>query len=292
MRALIIGGTGFIGSHVVRQLAKEGHTVAIFHRGRTPAALPRNVREILDPRSEMPIERFPREVFDFKPDAVVHTMAMGGPDATAFAKAFIDRVGRLVLLSSGDVYLAYGRLTGFEPGQIEEGLLSEDSPLRKKLFPYRKQARSPESLEYWYEKILAEQAMLADGGPFTTVLRLPKVFGSGSNEDLATVYRYSHQPQWRWTHGYVENIAAAIVLAATHSKAGGRTYNVGEGYTPTIAERLARIPPSTLAPDRDSKFNFAQNMAYDTSRIRNELGYREVLPEEEAIAMTLKTRSH
>jgi uncharacterized protein YbjT (DUF2867 family) len=30
---------------------------------------------------------------------------------------------------------------------------------------------------------------------------------------------------WRWSRGYVENVAAAIALAATHPAAGGRTYN-------------------------------------------------------------------
>jgi hypothetical protein len=75
-------------------------------------------------------------------------------------EAFADRAGRIVLLSSGDVYRAYGRFTAIEPGPIEEGLLTEDSPLRSVLFPYRKKASSPEVLEYWYEKILAERPVL------------------------------------------------------------------------------------------------------------------------------------
>ena len=213
MRVLVIGGTGFIGQYIVQQLARENHAVAVYHRGRTQAALSGNVCEILDPFSKMPIERFPKQAFDFEADAVVHTMAMGSADATAFVNAFTGQTGRLVLLSSGDVYLAYGRLTGLEPGPIEEGLLSEDAPLRKVLFPYREQAPTAESLEYWYEKLLAEQAVLAKSKSISTVLRLPKVYGPGSNQDLATVYRFSQQPQWRWTHGYVENVAAAVVLA-------------------------------------------------------------------------------
>lgn len=290
MRVLIIGGTGFIGQHVVRQLARDNHAVAVFHRGRTSVALPGNVCEILDPLSRMPIRKFPKQVFDFEPDVVVHTMAMGSADAEAFVEAFTGQTGRLVLLSSGDVYLAYGRLAGLEPGPVEPGLLSEDAPLRKVLFPYREQAQSAESLEYWYEKLLAEQAVLASVKSISTVLRLPKVYGPESNQDLATVYRYSHQPQWRWTHDYVENVAAAVVLAATHSAAGGRIYNVGEAYTPTVAERLAYMPPSRIEPDRNSRFNFAQDIAYDTSRIRDELGYRETVSEEEALAKTLMSR--
>ncbi|NIM98090.1 MAG: NAD-dependent dehydratase, partial [candidate division Zixibacteria bacterium] len=33
---------------------------------------------------------------------------------------------------------------------------------------------------------------------------------------------------WRWTKGYVENVAAAIVPAVVEERATGRIYNVGE----------------------------------------------------------------
>ncbi len=95
-------------------------------------------------------------------------------------------------------------------------------------------------------------------------------------------------PDWRWTHGFVENVAAAVALAATHSSAAGRVYNVGEASTPTIAERLAWLPPSAIEPDLSSPFDFTQNIAYDTSRIRTELGYREIVSEEEAVLRTLR----
>ena len=119
------------------------------------------------------------------------------------------------------------------------------------------------------------------------MLRLPKVYGPGGNADLATVYRFRHHPGWRWTHGYVENVAAAVVLAATHPRAAGRIYNVGESPTPTVGERLLRLPPSALEPDTASGYNFAQDIAYDTARIRTELGYQERIPEPEAMAATV-----
>ena len=39
MKVLVIGGTNFIGPHVVRQLIERGHEVAVFHRGETKAKL-------------------------------------------------------------------------------------------------------------------------------------------------------------------------------------------------------------------------------------------------------------
>jgi nucleoside-diphosphate-sugar epimerase len=292
MRVLVIGGTGFIGTYIVRQLASHDHVVAVYHRGHTQAVLPAHVHQIIHPRSVMPIQKFPRKLFEFRPDVVIHTVAMGAIDAQASVSAFAGWAGRLVLLSSGDVYRAYGRFTKIEPAPPDEGLLSEDAPLRTKLFLYRAQASSQEALEYWYEKILAERAICSVPSLPGTILRLPKVYGPGSNEDLGTIYRYRHHPDWRWTHGFVENVAAAVALAATHPAAGGRVYNVGEAFTPTIAERLARLPPSAIEPDLSSEFDFTQNIAYDTSRMRSELGYRESVSEEEGCLRTLRSRSN
>ena len=292
MRVLFIGGTGFIGAYIVRQIARHDHAVAVYHRGLTQAVLPELVEHITDSRSVMPIQRFPAKLFEFKPDVVILTVAMGAVDARAAVEAFAGRAGRIVLLSSGDVYRAYGRFTGTEPGPIDKGLLTEDAPLRSVLFPYRHKASSPEALEYWYEKILAERAVLNAPDLPGTVLRLPKVYGPGGNEDLATVYRYRHHPNWRWTHGFVENVAVAVELAAIHPVAGGRVYNVGEPCTPTTAERLAWLPPSTIEPDLSSQFDFTQDIAYDTSRIRGELGYCEIVPENEGLLRTLRSSSN
>lgn len=179
-------------------------------------------------------------------EIVIHMIPMGEPDARAAVLAFAGHTERLLALSSGDVYRAYGRFTGLEPGPVEEGLLTEHSPLRKTLYPYRGQAKSPEELDYYYEKILVEDQLLGHPQLPATVLRLPKAYGPGGNANLATVYGYRNRPHWRWTHGFVENVAHAIVLAALHPAAANRIYNVGEALTPTIAERLQTLPSSTL----------------------------------------------
>ncbi len=139
-----------------------------------------------------------------------------------------------------------------------------------------------------YDKVLVERVARSEPTLPATVLRLPKVYGPGDNADLATVYAFRDHPQWRWTHGYVENVAAAIALATVHPAAAGRTYNVGEEYTPTVAERLARLPASSVPANTEAKFNFDQDIAYNTTRIRKELGFREIVPEDEAMKTTLR----
>jgi len=234
----------------------------------------------------MPVLAFEPEVLSFRPEVVVHMIAMGEAGAKAAVAAFAGIARRMVVVSSGDVYRAYGVFMGTEPGSIQPMPLTEDSPLRENLFPYRKMASGPAALEYSYEKILVERVVMNAPKLAGTVLRLPKVYGPGENNDLGTIYRFRHHPEWRWTHGYVENVAHAIALAVTDERAKGRIYNIGEENTPTIEERLRSLPISDLPVD-ERPANFEQDIVHDTSRIRKELGYYEVVSYEDAVRRTL-----
>jgi nucleoside-diphosphate-sugar epimerase len=286
MRILLIGGTGFVGPYVARELDGLGHDVTVFHRGEHESALLPSVRHLRSPQAAMPVLRFPPDLLRAGFEIVIHMIAMGEADAHACVQSFTGRARRLVVLSSGDVYRAYGRFTGLEPGPVHEGLLTENSPLRGTLYPYRALAKSPDELNYFYEKILVEREALGQADLPATVLRLPKVYGPGGNAELATIYGYRNHPTWRWTHGYVENVAAAIVLAALHPAAANRIFNVGEVYTPTTGERLKSLPPSTLPAVETKGHDFRHNLAYDTTRIRNELGYSEPVSYEEGLRRT------
>ncbi len=290
MNILLIGGTRFIGPHVVRQLAERGDSVTVYHRGEHEAALPDNVRHVRQPEAAMPIRSFPAQLLTPQPDVVIHMIAMGKADAQAAMNFFRGNTGRVIWISSGDVYRAYGRFIGIEPGPIEPGLLTEESPLRGVFYPYRDPAKPADDFVNFYEKILVERVAFSDRQLPGTVLRLPKVYGPGENGDLATVYGFRNHPQWRWTHGFVENVAAAIVLAAHHPAAAHRIYNVGEEHTPTIAERMANLPPSNLPTNTDTKFNFEQDIAYETTRIREELGYHETISERLAMQRLLQAK--
>lgn len=285
MRALFIGGTRFIGAHAARAMHEQGADVTVFHRGRSENPLVADLKHIRDAAAEYPISRFPREIMDTDWDVVVHMVAMGETDTRAAVEALRGRFGRIVLISSGDVYRAYGRLIGIEPGPPDPVPLTEDSPLRSCLYPYRTRETKagPLAHAHDYEKLLAEQSVMQASERGWTVLRLPKVYGPEDNADLATIYGFASEPNWRWTHGHVANVAEAIALAATHPSADSRVYNVGEESTPTMGERLAKLPKLAKELPAPPAMNFDQHMVCDTSRIRLELGYRDLMAEAEAM---------
>jgi nucleoside-diphosphate-sugar epimerase len=283
MKVLVIGGTRFIGAHVVGRLHAQGARIAALHRGKHKNPILPEIEHILDPDAEFPITNFP-EAARRDWDLVVHMVAMGEADAAAAAKAFAGRTGRLVLISSCDVYLAYGRLMKTEPGAPEPVPLGEDAPLRAKFYPYRGMEVELGAFARDYEKILAERAVMEAQGLDWTILRLPKVYGREDNADLGTVHGFAAVPHWRWTHGHVDNVAAAIVTAAMHSAARNAVFNVGEAETPSMGERLKVLPARAGAPPEPPPFDYAQDFVLDTGRIRAALGYADVVDERTAMA--------
>jgi nucleoside-diphosphate-sugar epimerase len=147
---------------------------------------------------------------------------------------------RIVVISSGDVYRAYGQLLGTEPGPVEPTPLVEDAPLRSVLFPYRDQAQGPDDFLYAYDKIPVERIVLSNPELPGTVLRLPMTYGPGDPFRRCSPYlkrMVDGRPairldaglaRWKTPRGYVENVAAAIALVVEDDRAAGRVYNVSE----------------------------------------------------------------
>jgi nucleoside-diphosphate-sugar epimerase len=317
MRVLVIGGTNFIGPHVVTALHRQGHEVTVYHRGVHEPELPADIRHVHSPQAAIPVLHFPSELSDPAPDVVLHMFPVGEEDARAAAARFVGVARRIVGLSSGDVYRAYGRLLGTEPGPPEPVPIVENAPLRETLFPYRRSASGPDDWTYHYEKILAERVLLAARLP-ATVLRLPAVYGPGDpyrrlrpflkrmDDRRPFIVLEETQASWRWTHGYVENVAQAIALAVADERSAGRVYNIGEPEAPTMADRVRQIgklagwngalvslSSDRLPPHLQTPYQPRQDLVVDTSRIRDELGFAESVSYEEGLGRTIVwERSH
>ena len=305
MKVLVIGGTNFIGPHVVRHLADASHEVVVFHRGRTEASLPEGVGHLTGDRRDL--EDFSDEFRRLRIEVVLDMIPMNERDARGLAGIFKGIVRRIVVVSSQDVYRAYDRVTRRDPGPPDPIPLAEDAPLREKLYPYELEGVED------YEKILVERVVMGDPDLPGTVLRLPAVYGPGDyqhrlfeylkrmDDGRPAILLGEGMAAWRWTHGYVEDVASAIALAVADESAAGRVYNVGEADPPSWAGwvreigraagwdgEVVAVPENRLPEHLDWGLDTRQHWVVDTTRIRRELDYRETVPRDEALRRSVE----
>src|SRR5260370_11865264 len=222
------------------------------------------------------------------------------------------------MVCSNDVYRAISLSQGTETGSLHEVQLTEESELRRSLHPY-----PPESMQLmrkifaWvtddYDKIPAERTVMNDRELPGTVLRLPMVYGPGDrlHRFYPVVKRIADGRDhivfaetlaaWRSPRGYVENVAAAIALAATDYRAARRIYNRGDEQSSRELEWAGKIAsemrwkgefvvlPVERTPSHLLKpGNAAQHWTASSVRIRHELGYEEPVAIEAAIRQTIR----
>ena len=100
MRVLVLGGTVFLGRHVVEALLARGDEVTLFHRGQHGAELFPGVERVIGDRAT-DLDRLPAGATW---DAVIDTSAYVPAVAAASAAALRDRAERYVFISSLSVY--------------------------------------------------------------------------------------------------------------------------------------------------------------------------------------------
>lgn len=282
---------------------EQGHEVTVFHRGQAQAALPAGVRRLPGNRNQL--ARHAAELRGAAPEVVIDFILSSGSQARVLMDVFRGAAGRVVALSSGDVYRACGILHGFEPGPLQPLPITEDSELRTQPHPYapelvQKLQRTMPWLDEEYDKIPVEQAVMNDTGLPGTVLRLPMVYGPGDplhrcyaairrmNDARPAILIQEDAAGWRGPRGYVENVAAGIALAATSEKASGRIYNLGEPHafsekewTEKLGEaagwsgRVIPIPKELTPQHLRVPYRSEQHWIISTRRIREEIGFRE-----------------
>ena len=309
MRILVIGGTGFMGPFLIHRLVSEGHEVATLNRGQSSAALPAGVQMIRGERGNLSASA--ADFRGFAPEVVVDLICYNEAEAIGLMDAFRGAARRVVVASSQDVYRAYGCLFGLEDGAPATAPLTEDAPLRESRYPYRQSAKGEDDRAYHYDKILVERAVMRDPLLPGTILRLPCVYGPKDHmhrtleylkrmDDRRTAILISERwATWRWTRGYVENVADAVALAATDDRAANRIYNVGEENALTILEWAGAIANAAgwsgefvLAPEDElpahlrTPYNADHHLDCDTGRIRRELNYKEGVSRAEALKRT------
>jgi len=316
MRVLLIGGTGFIGSFLAPELQRLGADVAVVTRGLSTKDALADLTRIIGDRKRL--RESEPEIRAFAPDVVIDLVLSSGTQARELMAVMRGIAGRVVALSSMDVYRACGVLHGLEEGPLEPVPLTERSALRTKLatYPPAQIARLQQVfgwLDDEYDKIPVERAILGDAELPATVLRLPMVYGPGDPlhrfwplvkrmaDRRPAILMSAPMAAWRSPRGFVGNVAVAIALAALSDKAAGRIYNVAE--QPSYSElewaryvataigwngELIVLPPDEMPAHLRMPGNFDQHWAVESTRIRSELGYSERVDLESAIRETIE----
>lgn len=114
LRILIIGGTGFVGSHQVHRAVARGHKVTVFSRGDRKMDLPENVEVLKGDRYKNLAWTANRDW-----DAVIDCAAFAPLGVRTLGQALKGQTGQYMLISSVAVY---------ERPSVD-GQLGETSPL-------------------------------------------------------------------------------------------------------------------------------------------------------------------
>lgn len=300
-KCLVTGGAGFIGSHLVDHLVKQGHTVRVLDDFST------GNRANL---AGAPVEIVDGSVADAKAVAgavagckvIYHLAAIASVTKSVeepLVSHEISATGTLRLLEAARksgvrrvVFAGSSSAYGDQPGAVrnEDDLLLPLSPYAAaklaaehycscftavygletvrlrffNVFGPRQDAKSP------YSGVIALFIAAMSAG------RAPTIYGDGLQaRDFV----------------YVENVVHALLQAASSTQAVGNVYNIGNGQSTTILElaanlnRLlgAKIQP-IHAPARAGDVRFSQA---DISRARRDLGYDPKVSFAEGLARTL-----
>lgn len=190
--------------------------------------------------------------------------------------------------------------------------LTENSPLRETHYLYRKNAKDENDWLYHYEKVLVEHELLRTSQTPCTILRLPKVYGPYDQHKGFMPYAKrmaDNRPfilldeglkDWKFSRGYVENVAAAVVLATLDKRTGHFVYNVSDDHVFSESELIQTIATImnwdgemyTLPKDKTPvhlhmDFDWRYHLDMDSTKIRNELGFRDRISQKEAMGKTI-----
>lgn len=299
-RVLIVGGNGFIGPRVAHALGRLGHEALTVARQGGDRVADRN-----DPGS------IARLVRDECCNVLIDLIAYDLTSTKALHDAVTGLIGRYVLVSSADVYRNYGGLHRRESAPPTLELLHEDAPKRASRLPYRQDAprhlSAPDAWMDTYDKIPIEDVFVGAGA---TIVRLPMVFGPGDRHrrfgwitapmqaGANTIRAPTRWLDWVTTYGHVDDVAHALALSATSPAAAGKTYNCGEAPV-AHAAWIARFAALTswsgeIVADEESplaqaisQMDLSFPLGLCTHRIREDLGFSEQIPPDEALKSVL-----
>lgn len=106
MKLLLLGGTVFVGRHLVAEATARGHEVTLFHRGKhNPDLFPQIERILGDRKEEADLNKLAARTWD----AVIDTCGYLPGDVETSATVLTGKVGTYCFISSVSVYADWTR---------------------------------------------------------------------------------------------------------------------------------------------------------------------------------------
>ena len=297
MRALVIGGTGPTGIHVVRGLVDRGYEVTIMHRG-------------LHERAETPPQVVHLHHDPYDDDALGAVLGAANVDVVV---AMYGRLRRTAELTAGRCgqFVSVGGVPAYR-GWMNPWL---DAPAGLPL-PVAEDAptvATPEEDEKGFRIVRTEEAVFAHH-PDAAHFRYPYVYGPYQlvPREWSIVRRIldgrdhvvvADEGLTLHHHGYTENLAHAVLLAVDRpDAAAGKVFNTGDEevlsvrqVVELVAEALAHpieivsMPYEIAIPARPLLTQpLPTHRVLDLTRVRHDLGYRDKVPARSALAHTAR----
>ena len=244
MKALVLGGTRFLGKRLVETLLAGGHRVTMLNRGRKLHPWGSKVNRVIGDRKS------PRDLMRAAhggKDVVFDFLSYDAEDARLAVEAFKGKTARFVQISTCSVYWS----TGDFPCPVPEEEFD-------RFTDYDEQPSSIE-YQYGYAKRTAEEALrkahAESGFPYTTI-RMPIV---GGEADPSTRY-----------HSYFRRIRDGQPARLPEIPgAAGREYNLACEEELTLREVVAsssrHLDTNAVTTDIPSDFLEKQGLAPEFS---------------------------
>jgi UDP-glucose 4-epimerase len=300
MRVLVLGGSGFLGSHIVDAFLREKHDVTVYDL--YPERFRRSPKDIKFVTGDFGNVGALDELIASGFDAVIHCVSTTTPKSSNESPEFdiqsnvigtlnlLDicvrhKIGKLVFLSSGGT--VYGEI-----GSLD--IVNEAHPVQ----PRCAYGVSKLAIEHYLEVYRHLR------GLNYVALRLSNPYGERQSPLRAlgalTVFLHQtlkHQRVEVWGDGsvtrdfiYVGDVASAVYLATVKPISG--TFNVGTGTGLSLRDVLSHIsrvvgiePQISWLPSRSFD---VPRIVLDATRLRKATDWQSVTTLEDGIAMTAK----
>ena len=315
MRALVTGGAGFIGSHLVERLLERGDHVIVLDNLSTGRH--QNVEHLLGhPRFEFVLGSILNtDLLDdvvSRADSVFHLAAAVGVELivekpleslttnirgseNVFEKA--HKYGARVLVASTSEI--YGKNTSDRLQEDDDRILG--SPLKSR-WSYSEAKAIDEILAYTYWKQKGLDTVIVrlfnTVGPRQTGhygMVLPRFVNQAIRGDSLTIYGDGKQTR---CFCYVGDVVAAMMALIDHADAYGKVFNIGGDEEVSIEELAGRVIAVVGSSSRvrfvsyeeayEEGFEDMERRVPDTTRAREAVGFRSTVGLDEIIALVVE----